>query len=158
MAPHIIMMIGIPGSGKSHYAKELVKKEPDTILLSADEIRKELYGDISVQGNGNKVFGILFDRIQKAIDEGQNVILDCTNTTKRHHTISALKNMGCGEIMAIWLDTPIEVCIERNNARNDRKEPVPEDVIRKMHERLQMNPPTSGEGFNDIIVIRDWKG
>ena len=52
-------MCGLPASGKTTKAKEIVAEE-GAEYVSSDEIRKELYGDESDQTNPNKVFEIMF--------------------------------------------------------------------------------------------------
>lgn len=63
----LYMMIGLPGSGKSTIAKELSKSE-DTVIVSSDEIRKEL-GDINDQSQNNKVFEEVEKKLKQNIME-----------------------------------------------------------------------------------------
>ena len=42
--PRLILLVGIPGSGKTIYARKYVETTLNTIHLSSDAIRKELYG------------------------------------------------------------------------------------------------------------------
>lgn len=56
MANELIMLVGIPGSGKSTYADKLVKDNPEIIVHSSDKLREELYGDSSIQGDNGKLF------------------------------------------------------------------------------------------------------
>ena len=49
--PKLEILIGIPGSGKSTYAKEEHESNSNSVYLSSDKIREELYGNESVQGN-----------------------------------------------------------------------------------------------------------
>lgn len=42
--PIFIMLVGLPGSGKSTYA-ELLKKQYNAIICSSDEARKKITGD-----------------------------------------------------------------------------------------------------------------
>ena len=44
----LYMMVGLPASGKSTYAK-LLAEEVDGIIVSSDAIRKEWYGDENIQ-------------------------------------------------------------------------------------------------------------
>lgn len=44
--PTFTMMVGLPGSGKSTYAKELADRT-NAKLCSSDAIREELTGDIN---------------------------------------------------------------------------------------------------------------
>ncbi|MCR5120210.1 MAG: ATP-binding protein [Lachnospiraceae bacterium] len=47
MARRVIMLIGMSGSGKSTLANK-ISRETGVAVICPDEIRKELYGDISV--------------------------------------------------------------------------------------------------------------
>ena len=42
----LVMMIGLPGSGKSTIAKEMVSQLNNAEILSSDEFRKKLYNDV----------------------------------------------------------------------------------------------------------------
>lgn len=67
------MMVGLPGSGKSTYTKEL-SKDLDAIICSSDTIRKELCGDINSQDKNEEVFKILHNRIKENLKNGKSVI------------------------------------------------------------------------------------
>ena len=50
--PTLTLLIGLPGSGKTTYAKNYAQKYiNDVVHLSSDKIRQELYGDETIQGN-----------------------------------------------------------------------------------------------------------
>ncbi|RMG08866.1 MAG: hypothetical protein D6728_13705 [Cyanobacteria bacterium J055] len=44
-------LIGLPGSGKSTFAAQLDSLNDESIIISPDRIRAELYGNESIQGN-----------------------------------------------------------------------------------------------------------
>ena len=69
----IYTMCGLPGSGKSTYAKNYL---PDCVIVSSDAIRGELYGSEEIQGNAKKVFAEAFRRIREAVNNGQDVVFD----------------------------------------------------------------------------------
>jgi len=52
----LIVLGGLPASGKSTYAEMLCEIEPTFYRVCPDLICKDLYGDESVQGNGKKSF------------------------------------------------------------------------------------------------------
>ena len=146
----ITMLIGIPGSGKTTYAK----KNLNGIYVSPDAIRKELYGDISIQGNPSEVFGLIESKIKEALNNGNNVVYDATNTTKfRSETIKEFRSYGASEINGVFLNTPFEICMERNLSRKDRSEPVPEEVMLRMFSALKENMPSANE-FDNYIEIK----
>ena len=75
-----IIPIGISGSGKTRWIKELNLFYNGAFkVISPDEIRKELTGDISNQTHNKKVFEIAIDRTINSLNEGNPVIFDATN-------------------------------------------------------------------------------
>ena len=142
------MMIGVPGSGKSFEAEKIAERE-DAIIVSSDAIRGEIYGDESRQENPKRVFEIVDERVKVALESGKNVIMDATNINGRRRAewVSKMRINGV-EMIAVYVNTPLELCLERQNLR-DRK--VPEDVIRRMHNNLQS--PAFSEGWDEIEVI-----
>ena len=69
----LYVMMGPPACGKSTLAKNLTEKL-DTVTVSPDEVRRELYGDESVQKDHDKVFGLCHDRMCQALLEGKEVV------------------------------------------------------------------------------------
>jgi len=53
------------------------------------------------------------------------------------------------EAEAIFFDTPLEVCLDRNSRR---ERVVPAAVVRDMARRLE--PPSIEEGFARVITLR----
>ena len=146
--PKLILLVGICGSGKTTYAKKYIEEHPNTAHLSSDQIRKELYGDESIQEAHNVVFSKMQNRAINALNFGQDVIYDATNITRkdRAYIISQCPKFVKIEAHVVW--APIETCIERDAAR---KRTVGKDVIDKMLKRFQ--PPYYDEGIDEIKVI-----
>lgn len=75
------IMIGIPGSGKSNYAKRYLLTN-NSVYLSSDDIRIELYG-FEDQTHNDVVFKTMKKRTLNALKEGKDVIYDATNLNKK---------------------------------------------------------------------------
>ena len=147
MIPKFICMIGLPASGKSTKAQELAR-EYNATIFSSDELRKEWYGDESIQGDNTKLFNTLHQQIKTHLKNGYSAILDSTNLSyKRRMTfLSELKHIPCEKI-CVLMATPYEECLKRN-AERERKVPV--DVIERMYRSFDV--PWYYEGFDDIQV------
>ena len=84
--PELIMMVGIPGSGKSTILKKLPNIS-NYLLLSSDQIRMELTKqytiDLYSRDDINSINKKVFEKIRvdaiKAIKDHRSVILDATN-------------------------------------------------------------------------------
>jgi predicted kinase len=146
--PKLIILCGIPGSGKTYYAERYVKTNPDTIHLSSDAIRKELWGDEATQGDNNQVFSLMQSRAIEALNNGQSVVYDATSITRkdRSYIISLCPKFVHIECHVIW--APIETCIERDAVR---ERTVGKEVIDRMLKRFQ--PPYYDEDIDEIKVI-----
>ena len=147
--PKLILLVGIPGSGKTTYANKYMEEELNIIHLSSDTIRKELYGDESIQGNPADVFSLMQERAIEAVNKGVDVIYDSTGMTRKDRAsiINVCPKFVKIECHIIW--APIEVCIERDASR-DRT--VGKEVIDRMLKRFQA--PYYDEGIDEIKIVR----
>lgn len=144
-------MIGLPGSGKSTIAKRIAITNKCAVI-STDEIRKEFFGDATVQEHSDKVFSEAKQRIVQCIKENKDVIFDATNISRKRRIqfIKDIKNMSKSInilFSAILVAVPYEECISRNEKR-DRS--VPNYVIMNMYKKF--NIPGSDEGFDEISL------
>lgn len=148
MVPYFIMMVGLPGSGKSTYAKKLSDKIQITIY-SSDSIREELFGDENCQTDNNEVFETLHKRVKDRLKNKENVVYDATNISskRRRAFLSELKNIPCYK-KCIIMATPFDECCRRNNLR-DRS--VPPEVVIQMYKTW--NTPYWFEGWNGIEIV-----
>lgn len=144
----LIFLVGLPGCGKSTYANE--KLAIDCEIFSSDKIRLELFGDENDQSDNNLVFSTLFQRARDVLKNGKNVVIDATNVDAKER-LQALKHFADFNVkrIAIVLDVPIEVCIQRDSKRTRI---VGVGVINKFANKFVM--PTKDEGFDEIIVVK----
>ncbi len=79
--PTLLFLVGIPASGKSTFVSTV---KDNYIIVSPDEIRKELTGNISDQTKNKEVWDLAKKRVNKALSSGDNVILDATNVSSNN--------------------------------------------------------------------------
>lgn len=144
----IHILIGYSACGKSTYARELLEKEPNTVIIGRDKIRELLFGytESSVSGyylrhdlkekehTVTRYQNILIDR---ALRKRQNVILDNTHLKERYieavgkqfyhtpitfHNVPAITGIGLGQAL-------------ENDSKRHRK--VGERIIRDQYAQYQ---------------------
>ena len=146
--PSLILLVGPPGVGKTTYAKQYISEYSTAIHLSSDFIRKELYGDETTQGDPHEVFSLMQSRAVEALNNGNSVVYDATNMTRKDRAgiIAACPKFVNIEAHIIW--APIETCIKRDAAR---ERTVGKAVIDKMLKRFQA--PYYDEGIDKIEIV-----
>jgi predicted kinase len=146
---NLIVLTGLPASGKSTLAEQL-KEFYNAIVLSSDEIRKELLNDINDQSKNTDVFEEMNKRTREYIQQGKNVIYDATNINPKRR-IHLIKNeIKADKNIAYFLNTPMYRCTY-NDSNRDRK--VGYEVIDKMYRNLHI--PTIGEGWDEVHFVNE---
>lgn len=152
-----IMMIGLPGSGKSREAEEWKKMLDKVEVLSSDKIREEICGGVADQTQNQKVFRMMEDRTISYLTQDINVIYDATNTTLkgRKHILEVVKSISTvDDIIAVVMNTSPNECIKRDAGRGEadssEKHKVGRDVIFKYLSSFQF--PQLFEGFTKIKI------
>lgn len=145
----LIMLVGLPASGKSTWAKEYSETHPDYIVHSSDKLREEMYGDNYDDADNSKVFEELHRRILEDL-KMHSVIYDATILVKKRR-VHFLKGVPkhVYKTCIMFLKT-YEKCLKDNSKRENS---VPDEVITRM--RKVFSPPMYHEGFNEIRVVQD---
>lgn len=148
----LIIMVGIPGSGKSSYAKKLLEANPSWEYVSRDEVRYEFVTDQAhYYDHENDVYREFCNRIDKFLLQEKTVIADATHLTKgsREKLIQNLQVIP-DEVYAVVMKTPFEVCMQRNSARQGITR-VPDKSMYSMKSRYRV-PNMMGESYINKII------
>lgn len=152
--PTLTVLIGLPGCGKSTYAKK--KKEAGLTVISPDEIREELTGDMSDQSRNREVFSLAHKRTREALRLGGSVVFDATNLTRkaRNDLLSYIPDRHNTYVEYVLFRVPLEECLKRNRQRTRH---VPEDVIRRMNNSFVF-PLRVKEDYDRLTIVTGSKG
>jgi len=132
--PELKVLIGIPGSGKSHWIWKN-KLHLSHFIVSPDNIRRDMFGDITDQSNNVKVFDIALGMVIAALKLNKNVILDATNCNTQYRR-EFLKDMPYCKMSAYLFDIQPQIASDRisKDIRNNKlRSNVPESVVYRMY-------------------------
>ena len=147
----IIMLRGLPASGKSTYAKTLVKEKPGQYKrINRDDMREMLDGYHLSKDNERFVKRLRDWLIVEALRDGKHVIIDDMNLSEKN--INRVKQLidqhrkRTGEQVALEVKE-FEIEIEEAIARDEQRErPVGARMIRKLHNQFYGNGESKGRG------------
>lgn len=142
----LIMLVGLPGSGKSTKAEEFRKQ--GYIVHSSDAIRNEL--NLHSLDDTQRVFDILHERIMLDMLAKRDIVYDSTNLTRKRRMkfLQLIEKFNYEKICYVRL-VNMYTCMGFNSQRTvyDR---VPDESIEMMNNRF--NLPMPDEGWDKIIL------
>ncbi|VEP13538.1 3'-phosphatase [Hyella patelloides LEGE 07179] len=130
----VIILQGLPASGKSSFAKKLLLKEPGKwIRTNKDLLREMCHASYWTKNNEKFIVQLRDEIILKALEAGKHVIIDDTNFGKNiEHIKNLVKGKAQVEVNQTFLQVSVEECIKRDLQRPNS---VGQDVIMKMYKQ-----------------------
>ena len=132
----LIMLSGAPGSGKSTYAANL---PGNVVIVSTDEIRKEMTGEYANWGREKEMWAEFNRRATKALASSSDVtvVLDATFLNNRNRWIALSQHyFEADYVELVMFERPLEVCLKQNLQR-PREKWVPEDIIKTIRNKIE---------------------
>lgn len=170
MTKQIYQLIGIPGSGKSTWAKTYLNTQSDTskvIYLSSDQIREQLLSKapfvdkkldkVVYQKLNQEVFSLMFKEYKKALRDSSvaTIILDMTATSRKRrinwYQTSKNRLLPTTNFTSIVFMSSLSNAYKNVKHRSEKGGlDVPYSIIKQMQINLQ--PPKVGLDCDQIMV------
>ena len=154
----IVLVCGLPGSGKSHFAsthfhqtgrKRVNRKEIRRLLFEMTNFGQKWAEKEFASNDEFLVKHVERKIIEHLIQTKQKILIDNTNISlesrKQFLTIAHQAGKSIG---VIFIDTPVLRCLERNRSREDS---VPERVISRLEAEKELPEPS--EGYREVAII-----
>ena len=126
----ILVLIGLPASGKSSFAKQFIAENPSYRRVNKDTIREMINFSNWTHKGESLVQNIRDSIIRQIIVDGYDVLIDDTNLQIGHiNTFKCIADRMNVSITLKYFDVPIEECIARDTNRVGH---VGETVIRRL--------------------------
>ena len=137
--PTLIVVSGLPGTGKSYFSSRLVERLP-FVILESDAMRKSLFASPSYSRyESGRLFQACHLLIQRLLGRGISVILDATNLSERHRErlYSIADRLGA-QLILVRVEAPAEVAHERLRVRQEGADPGDRsDADWNVYQRMQ---------------------
>ena len=135
MSAKIYLLCGMPGAGKTYFAKEFAEKNGYK-YVSIDERYKAHNGSESNRENKFKIWLEFYELIHYYEVVNCDIVVD-TNAPTLFDRSEFLNWFPTFEHHLIWIDAPIDLCLKNNR---NRKRVIPEDTMKKLF--LNFEEPT----------------
>jgi predicted kinase len=143
----VVLMSGLPGSGKSTHARRLAEGRP---VINLDELRDDLGvepGEVGAQG---AVVNAAKEEAKRLLRGKTPFVWDATNITRelRAGLTALFANYGA-RVRIVYVEASWQETFARNRAR---QRPVPERAIAQMADRLEVPSRTEAHRVDYVIA------
>lgn len=153
--PLLIMLYGFPGSGKTHFVRQLTDVL-QAAHVHADRMRMDLFEQPRYDRQENDVLMQLMDYMTgEFLDAGMSVIYDMNAMrVKQRHAIRELARKHGAQPLLVWLQLDVESAYMRIGKRDRRKMddkyamPLDRNTFEKICSFMQNPQPTE-----DYVVV-----
>jgi protein phosphatase len=147
----LVLLIGPSGAGKSTFAGRFFKP---TEVISSDNCRGLVSDDENDQSVTNDAFEVLRFIASKRLAAGRLTVIDATNVqAESRKPLVELARAFHFLPVAIVLDVPEKLCVERNRARPDRQ--FGNHVVRNQVQQMRRSLRSlEREGFRHVHVVK----
>lgn len=129
----LVLLIGVAASGKSTFA---ARHFLPTEVLSSDALRAMITDSPSAQGATDDAFDLLHRILAMRLRRGRRTVIDATNVEGwARAELLAVARRHRRPVVAIVLDLPLELAMQRNLARPEPR--PPNAALRRQHRWLQ---------------------
>ena len=152
----VLILQGLPASGKSKFARELLLAHPGCwVRTNKDLLREMAHASHWSPANEKFIRKLRNTAILMGLSAGKHIVIDDTNFGKNINQIKELvKGLAQVEVNDSFLKVPVEECIRRDLLRPNS---VGKDVIMKMYNQFVrhqlVTPIVYNPNLPDAIIV-----
>ncbi|MSQ15430.1 MAG: ATP-binding protein [Dehalococcoidia bacterium] len=123
--PVLVMVAGLPGSGKSYFSRALAKRT-GLVVVQSDAVRKILVPRPGYSpAESYLVFSRCHEALKHILDMGISVIFDATNLRNRNRKyLYNIASAVGARLIRVWVEAPPDVVFDRLRAREANRHPL----------------------------------
>lgn len=141
--PVLLILTGLPFSGKSALSKDLANALGDAVHVEIDRINTERglgIGEAPISAmDWSETYRVAYERAEQALSTSLDVVFDATNYSRAQRDILRMTARRAGaESAVIFVDTPVDECRARwlANRESGERYDVREDDFQRVVDRF----------------------
>ncbi|HEU5323887.1 MAG TPA: DegV family protein, partial [Methylomirabilota bacterium] len=117
-SPALVIVSGLPGSGKSHFSRKLCQRYP-LAHLNSDALRRALFAQPThAAAESERLFAAVHVLLERLLSRGVSALLDATNLREAHRgPLYAIAERTGARLVIVKTEAPEEVALGRLGIR-----------------------------------------
>lgn len=151
-SPALIVVSGLPGTGKSYFCRKLAGRI-DLVILESDSLRKQLFPAPSYsKEESTQLFRACHGLVEELLRKGISVALDATNLEEHNREqLYHIADQSGARLVIVRMEAPPEV-VQQRLERRERREDESDHSDADWNVYSKMKPTVEKIGRNHFAV------
>jgi len=121
--PALVVVSGLPGTGKSFFCRRLAERL-DIVILESDSLRRRLFATPSYsKEESTQLFRACHGLVEELLRKGVSVALDATNLEEHNREqLYHIADQSGARLVVVRMEAPVEVVQQRLEQRSRRED------------------------------------
>ncbi|MBM3156897.1 MAG: ATP-binding protein [Chloroflexi bacterium] len=155
--PVLIIVSGLPGTGKSYFSRKLAEQLP-SVIVESDALRKELFPvPVYSAEESQRLFSACYHLIEELLSSSISVILDATNLVEYHREfLYRIAERLKIKLIIVWVQAPKELVRQRLQGRAEGADPLDKsDADWSIYQRMRTRMQRIRRNYFSVDTSRD---
>ena len=155
--PALIIVSGLPGTGKSYFSRKLAERLP-SVVVESDALRKQLFLTPTYSTEeSHRLFAACHRLIEDLLGSGISVILDATNLVEHHREpLYRIAQRLQAKLILVQVEAPREVVRQRLQGRAEGVDPEDKsDAGWSIYQRMKNRVERISRNYFAVDTSRD---
>lgn len=155
--PVLIVVSGLPGTGKSYFSRKLAEHLP-SVIVESDALRKKLFPlPVYSVEESQRLFAACHRLIEELLSSSISVILDATNLVEYHREfLYRIAGRLKVKLIIVWVQAPKELVRQRLRGRVEGIDPLDKsDADWQIYQMMRMKVQRIRRNYFSVDTSRD---